>query len=98
MSIIEEDAVILAAMAVEPQLDWWDAFAKDNYSNEKCLQYFKCSRKTFTFLVKSLKPHIAPKIGALDSESPLYLRKGNYHELNYNHLSICILFYRSICF
>ncbi|XP_003428014.1 putative nuclease HARBI1 [Nasonia vitripennis] len=76
MSLIEEDEVILAAMAVEPQVDWWDAFVKDNYSNEKCLQYFKCSRKTFTFLVKLLKPHIAPKIGALDSDSPLYLRKG----------------------
>lgn len=89
--IIEEDEAILAAMAVEPKVDWWDAFVKDDYSNEKCLQHFKCSRKTFTFLVKSLKPYIAPKIGALDSESPLYLRKGKYLNLNFNHSSTCLL-------
>lgn len=56
--------------------DWWEVFVKEKYPDDKCLKYFKCTRKTYTFLIEALKPYLAPKVGTkLDRDAALYLRK-----------------------
>ena len=76
MSIIEENFV-LSSETSDNDSDWWNTFVNEQYPNEKCIKHLKCSRKTYMVLIKALKPHIAPRIGAmLDENSSLYFRKG----------------------
>ncbi|XP_058789664.1 putative nuclease HARBI1 [Phymastichus coffea] len=64
-------------VASDNDSNWWFEFVNEDYSTEKCLQLFKCSRRTYMFLVKTLKPHISPKFGALpEQDSLIQLRKG----------------------
>lgn len=64
--------------------DWWIDFVKKNYPQEQCLKNLKCSRKTYLYLVKFLKPYTTPKIGVLENKES-YLRKSKklftYHNL-----------------
>ncbi|KAJ8687281.1 hypothetical protein QAD02_023075 [Eretmocerus hayati] len=55
---------------------WWESFVNDDYPNTKCLTYFKCSRKTYMYLIDQLRPHVASKIGLTELDDSIYLRKG----------------------
>ena len=56
---------------------WWDDFVKERFPEDKCIKYFKCSRKTYFYLIKFLKPYVAPRgLHAYNQEDNLYLRKG----------------------
>lgn len=48
------------ANKVVQDFDWWEDFVKEEFPNEKCLHYFKCSRKTFTYFLKALRPYVTP--------------------------------------
>lgn len=45
--------------------NWWEVFSHDRYPEEMCLEYLKCSRKTYIHLVKSLRPHLKPGVRAV---------------------------------
>ncbi|XP_014238970.1 putative nuclease HARBI1 [Trichogramma pretiosum] len=57
--------------------DWWETFVKEQYPDEKCQKYFRCSRKTYIYLVKSLKSYVAPRAGSTTFDSSKsYMGKG----------------------
>lgn len=62
--------------SIKSEPDWWCEFAREDYSTEKCLQLFKCSRRTYMSLIKTLKPHISPKLGTSGKKSWNYF----YHK------------------
>lgn len=57
--------------------NWWDLFVQQRYPQTSCLEYFRCSRKTYIHLVTTLRPYIQPKIGIAAERHSLNMIKGN---------------------
>jgi hypothetical protein len=77
MSVLQKNCIIQLS-TMEDESDWWNIFVNEEFPDEKCLNYFKCSRKTFLFLIKALKPHIGPKINRLSKNNSIPLSKSKY--------------------
>lgn len=40
---------------------WWEQFKESNYPDNQCLEFMRCSRKTYIYLIDVLSPHIVPR-------------------------------------
>ncbi|XP_012278263.1 protein ALP1-like [Orussus abietinus] len=64
---------IMPPLSVE---NWWEIFVQERYPDERCIECFKCSRKTYIYLTKILRPHIRPKVGVIPQLAALNMLKG----------------------
>ncbi|CAD6237152.1 GSCOCG00002168001-RA-CDS [Cotesia congregata] len=42
---------------------WWEQFKDSGYPDDQCFEFFRCSRKTYVYLIEKLSPYIEPKAG-----------------------------------
>lgn len=73
---LQQENLASKPSSLPDESNWWEKFVKEGYPDDKCLRYFKCSRKTYMYLIETLKPHIALKVGMMEEESEIYMRKG----------------------
>ena len=78
--------------------NFWDKFVKERYPEEKCIEVFKCSRVTFIYLIKILRPYISPKQSATPINPSLHMLKGNLSlfEIHVSFYFIYSLYYQHI--